>query len=177
MVTVRDVMTANPITIGPQATLRDAVELLAAHGISGVPVVDGQELVGTLSALDLIDFEAAQRAVPAAREQPEPIEDWGPAAEENQPGVFLDHWEDAGVDAVERMECSDSPEWDFLAEHRVVEAMATEPRTFAPSDPVQVVADFMQASGLHSALVADERELVGIVTTMDITRTVASTES
>src|SRR4051812_32611459 len=145
MVTVRDIMTANPITIGPQATLRDAVELLAAHGISGLPVVDGRELVGTLSALDLIDFEAAQRSVPSVREPPEPIEDWGPTIEENEPGVLLDHWEDAGVDVVERMHCSDSPEWDFLAEHRVEEAMGTEPRTFAPGDPVQLVADFMKA--------------------------------
>src|ERR1043166_3493436 len=174
MTKIGDIMTANPITIGPQATLRDAVELLAAHGISGLPVVDGQGLVATLTALDLIDFEAAQRAVPSVRDEPEAIEDWTSTIEESEPGAFLDHWDDAGIDVAERMNCSDSPEWDFLAEHRVMEAMATDPRTFAPEDEVQVVADYMKVSGLHSAPVAKRRELVGIITTMDITRIIAS---
>ena len=40
MRTIRDVMRADPISIGPEATLHEAIELLIAHDISGLPVVD-----------------------------------------------------------------------------------------------------------------------------------------
>src|SRR6202795_838460 len=34
-------MVVNPVTIHPEATLADAHELMQAHGISGIPVVEG----------------------------------------------------------------------------------------------------------------------------------------
>src|SRR4030088_2727854 len=34
-------MVVNPVTIHPQATLADAHDLMQAHGISGIPVVEG----------------------------------------------------------------------------------------------------------------------------------------
>jgi IMP dehydrogenase len=45
----------NPITLGPEATLAEALELMAAHGISGIPVVEGPEhhLVGILTNRDV----------------------------------------------------------------------------------------------------------------------------
>jgi IMP dehydrogenase len=45
----------NPITLGPEATLADALELMAAHKISGIPVVEGEErhLVGILTNRDV----------------------------------------------------------------------------------------------------------------------------
>src|SRR5690349_22956461 len=33
-------MVVNPVTIGPDATLADALALMKAHGISGIPVVE-----------------------------------------------------------------------------------------------------------------------------------------
>ncbi|HZA67578.1 MAG TPA: IMP dehydrogenase [Geminicoccaceae bacterium] len=45
----------NPITLGPEATLAEALDLMAAHGISGIPVVEGEErrLVGILTNRDV----------------------------------------------------------------------------------------------------------------------------
>lgn len=49
------VMTANPYTIQVGATLADAVELMQAHKISELPVVDrGHRLVGLIDVTDLI---------------------------------------------------------------------------------------------------------------------------
>ena len=47
-------MVVNPITLGPEATLADALDLMAAHRISGIPVVEGQarRLVGHLPNVD-----------------------------------------------------------------------------------------------------------------------------
>jgi IMP dehydrogenase len=48
-------MVVNPITLGPDATLADALDLMAAHRISGIPVVEGaaRRLVGILTNRDV----------------------------------------------------------------------------------------------------------------------------
>ncbi len=48
-------MVVNPITLGPEATLAQALDLMARHGISGIPVVEGEErrLVGILTNRDV----------------------------------------------------------------------------------------------------------------------------
>ncbi len=42
-----------PITIGPQTSIREVVELTQRHGISGLPVVDGDALLGIVTQRDL----------------------------------------------------------------------------------------------------------------------------
>src|SRR5690606_7448981 len=52
-------MVINPVTIGPDATLADALSLMRIHGISGIPVVEGGNgaksgrLVGILTNRDV----------------------------------------------------------------------------------------------------------------------------
>jgi IMP dehydrogenase len=51
-------MVVNPVTIGPQATLADALTLMKEHNISGIPVVEGTgrgpgKLVGILTNRDV----------------------------------------------------------------------------------------------------------------------------
>jgi IMP dehydrogenase len=43
----------DPITIHPGATIREVIELTRSKGISGVPVVEGEELVGIVTHRDL----------------------------------------------------------------------------------------------------------------------------
>jgi IMP dehydrogenase len=43
----------DPITVSPNATVREVMELTRAKNISGVPVVDGEELVGIVTSRDL----------------------------------------------------------------------------------------------------------------------------
>lgn len=43
----------DPITVSPYATVRDVIQLTHAKNISGVPVVDGDELVGIVTSRDL----------------------------------------------------------------------------------------------------------------------------
>ncbi len=53
--TVADVMTMDPVTVGAHATVEDAEQLIATYRISGLPVVDGEgQLVGVLSRTDLL---------------------------------------------------------------------------------------------------------------------------
>ncbi|MBD9359368.1 IMP dehydrogenase [Methylomonas fluvii] len=43
----------DPITVSPNVTVREVMELTRAKNISGVPVVDGEELVGIVTSRDL----------------------------------------------------------------------------------------------------------------------------
>jgi acetoin utilization protein AcuB len=52
---VRDIMTAEPLTLSPEDDLRDAVELLIEDKIGGIPVVDEAEgLVGIVTYVDVL---------------------------------------------------------------------------------------------------------------------------
>lgn len=53
--TVADVMSSNPIVVRPDAPLKEAIQLLAQHRISGLPVVNETgQLVGVISESDLM---------------------------------------------------------------------------------------------------------------------------
>jgi IMP dehydrogenase len=43
----------DPITVGPCTTIREVLEITHRHNISGVPVVDGDELVGIVTGRDM----------------------------------------------------------------------------------------------------------------------------
>jgi IMP dehydrogenase len=43
----------DPITVNPNTTIREVLDLTHRHNISGVPVVDGNELVGIVTARDM----------------------------------------------------------------------------------------------------------------------------
>lgn len=50
-----EIMTRDPITIGPDAAVRDAIGLMLEHRVSGLPVVDAdRRLVGILTEGDLL---------------------------------------------------------------------------------------------------------------------------
>jgi len=50
------IMTEDPITVGPDTTLFEAVELMRANRIRHLPVVEGRKPVGMLSLRDVLNF-------------------------------------------------------------------------------------------------------------------------
>jgi len=51
---VRDVMTANPMTVKPSDPLEACMGLMANRGFRHLPVMDGQQLVGVISIGDVV---------------------------------------------------------------------------------------------------------------------------
>ena len=51
---IKEVMTSNPITCGPEDTLAEAMGKMAQHQVGQLPVVDSGELVGLVSVGDLV---------------------------------------------------------------------------------------------------------------------------
>ncbi len=61
----------DPITVGPDTTIREVIELRRQHGISGLPVTQGRALVGIVTSRDLRfqeNLDQPVRAVMTARD-------------------------------------------------------------------------------------------------------------
>lgn len=52
--TAKDVMTRDVITIAPDASLEEAATLMVEKGISRLPVVEGEKLVGIITKRDIL---------------------------------------------------------------------------------------------------------------------------
>ena len=54
--TVADLMTTDPVTVGPQDTVRDAARIIAERRHNRLPVVgEAGALVGVVTRLDVLD--------------------------------------------------------------------------------------------------------------------------
>jgi acetoin utilization protein AcuB len=53
-ITVNDVMVTEPVKVGPDTGVEEAARLIHDHKIGGMPVMEGERLVGVITMLDLI---------------------------------------------------------------------------------------------------------------------------
>ena len=180
MLSVRDLMSTDVITVSPELSIRDALELFTERHIGGAPVMAEGRVVGVVTAADLLGFEASTAPAPVAREDQLETGELAPVEEELEDeetvppsAFFTDWWVDVGADVAERVRSTSEPEWDVLAEHTVAEAMSTSLLWVAPQEPVARAAALMDAREVHRLLVLDRGRLVGILTMTDIARAVA----
>ena len=174
-------MTTSVVSVTPEMSVRDAIELLATRHLSGAPVVSGERIVGVVSATDLMEFLAALPGVPTTRpDQTDGEDDVEITADEAdadtswQSAYFADLWDDVGADTSARFESNANPEWDVLAEHDVGEVMTRAPiHTVLADDPAERAARLMHIEKIHRVLVVNDDRLVGIVSSLDITRAAA----
>ncbi len=184
MLRLRDIMTTNVVTVTPETSIREAMELFGKNHVSGAPVVSGGKLTGVVSGGDLMTFASALPGVPTQRELADASNAYDnedsveqDAEDENEPAAayFAEMWDDSGVDASERAATVSTPEWNFLEEHDVSEVMTRAPlATLPPDAEVSLAADMMKTQKVHRVLVTDGEALVGIVTSMDITKAAAN---
>lgn len=183
MLRARDIMTEDVVAVSPELSIRDAVEMFVAQHLSGAPVVAGGEIVGVVSATDLL---AAALAPSDGVPLPDSSLDDDPwdalLADLPAPGSDSDtsaaFFADVGVDAMAedtmRAILGARATSSVLADGTVSDVMTRSPVvTVAPTAPVREVAEFMRERGIHRVLVTDGPKLLGIITTMDIARAVA----
>lgn len=179
MVRLHDIMTVDPVAISPDATIREAAELLATEHISGLPVVSGTEIVGVLSVTDIVQFDADRpgrtERTAGAESRWSPGEDVWPAEDEDVvPAAFYtDLREDAATDLYGRFGGLNEGESDELGEHRVEEIMTRELLTLPPGTDVREAARRMLRADVHRVLVVEDSRLLGVVTTTDMMKAVA----
>lgn len=178
MLTLRDIMTTDVITLDPETSLRDAMEIFAARHISGAPVVAGAKVVGVISAADIIAFATTAPAHDREEDDDELIDDDEPGDDEPGNGddppnrLIAELWAAAGDD-VEDGRGSAAAGWDPLGDYTVADAMTWGVYGLPPTTDAVAAAEQMRSADVHRLLVMEEGRLLGIVTTMDIVRAVA----
>ena len=146
---VADVMTANPLTISPEAPLQEAIQTLAEKKISGLPVVDDKgKLVGIISESDLMWQETGVEAPPYIMFLDSVIYLQNPARHEKEIHKALGQ--------------------------TVAEVMSENPLSVKPNLSVKEAARIMHEKKVRRLPVIDDKtQLVGIITQGDVIRMMA----
>lgn len=139
---VGEIMHADWPTLGPQQTVEDAIKLFAEDGISGAPVVDGEDLVGVITEGDLIFRDADIKS---------------PGFLDILGGIVpLGNWEEYQQEALKS------------AGVTVGEVMTGDPVTVPPSASLAETATIMAERRIKLLPVAEDWRLRGVITRMDI---------
>lgn len=179
MLRLRDIMTTDVLTVSPTTTLREAAELLSTRHIGGAPVVDGTQLVGVVSAGDILAFAAAVPDVSPERDEPadwDDVEGWTAwdGAEDPPARFFTDRSDQPDRDVVQEFDEGAAPSnGDALDRHTVAEVMTRRVVAMPPTADGVEAAARLRSADVHRVLVVEGDRLLGIVTTSDITRAVA----
>ena len=169
---VRDIMEKDVVTVRPEISVREFTRLLSEHMITGAPVVTWSgTLVGVVSATDVVRLaaEESELATVAARQglDARPWSEESDEGEEVFPSYFLPE--------------SHSPSWDWTRlgeqgydEFTVEDIMTPAYFMMPPTATLKELASFLSRGRIHRAVVTEDARLVGIVTTMDVLRALAS---
>ena len=178
MLRLRDIMTRKVVTLEPQMTLREGMEILTARHLSGAPVVSGQKVVGVISSGDLLSF-AAEPPHDELQAEPTLADEWDKSSgweddDDSQSALFFtDMWNEHTEDANDVIDSQGESSSDALSSHLVEEAMTKTIRWLSPDADVRSAADMMRHYGVHRVLVVNRGRLVGLVSAMDIANAVA----
>ena len=143
---IKDVMTRDVITVGPETPLKEAAAILGRKGISGLVVVDGDgTVVGVLSEADILYKEGGERSAHTG---------------------LLGWLFETGGSALEQK----------LAARTVGEAMTAPALTIGPERPVHEAAARMIEDGVNRLPVLEDGKLVGIVSRADLVRAFTRTD-
>ena len=149
MMTAKEIMTTDVITLTPETDIGRAAQLLLEKGINGAPVLDDEgRVVGILCQSDLV---AQQKRLP-------------------MPTVFtlLDSY--ISLSSSKQIE----KEVRKIAALTVAEAMTPDPVTVQSDTTLETIAGLMVDSGFHTLPVVDQGTLVGIIGKEDVLKTLLS---
>jgi len=148
MLTARDVMTKEVVTVTMETTIRELAGIITAHRIGSVPVVDSAgNLVGIVTESDLIEQDKSFH-IPTVIS----LFDWV---------IYLE--------SEKRFE----KELKRMTARTVGDICAREVVTVTPDTPVNAIADIMSTRKIHAVPVVEEGKLAGIVSRIDLIRSMA----
>ncbi|QSV45278.1 CBS domain-containing protein [Geobacter benzoatilyticus] len=146
MLKVRDIMTADVVSVKKETTIRDLAELFTTRRVGSVPVVDQNgDLIGIVTESDLIEQDKSLH-IPTV--------------------ISLFDWV-LYLESDKKFE----KELQKMTGQTVGDIYVETVETVTPDTPVNVVADIMSSQKLHAVPVVDGRRLVGIVSRIDLIRT------
>lgn len=178
MLRLRDIMTTEVLTVAPDMSLREAMELFTAHHISGAPVMAGGKVLGVISATDILEFASTASRAAAERASASLADSWLDQDEfdinsEEGSEYLAELWSRQDEPPLSDSMAEGSGGSDPLDANTVADAMTYGIYALPPTAHASAAAENMRAGNVHRLLVMDGDELAGIVTTMDLVRAVA----
>ena len=146
MLTARDIMNSEVITITEESTVKELARILAIHQISGVPVInDKGKLVGVVTESDLI-YQTKKVHIPTV--------------------ITI-------LDSVFYLENPDKmgDEMKKMAGTKVKDILTSSPVTVTEDTPLDEIATIMAEKNMHTLPVVNKGGLVGVIGKKDIIRT------
>ncbi len=142
-----NIMNTSVISISPQATLKEVVEILADNKISGLPVVDSaNKVVGVITETDIVDFATKLHVVPL---------------------IGTSGWISPYLDVTEMTKFKRG--FTLLANTKVEKVMSRKPITVSEDLQIHEIANLMKKKSVNRILVVDnEGKIVGIIARADL---------
>jgi CBS-domain-containing membrane protein len=145
MLTARDIMTKEVVSVTMATTVRELAEVITANRIGSVPVLDAEgTLLGIVTESDLIEQDKSFH-IPTVIS----LFDWV---------IYLES------------EKKFEKELKRMTARTVADIFTREVLTVTPETPVSEIADIMSGRKIHAVPVVAEGKLVGIVSRIDLIR-------
>jgi CBS domain-containing protein len=159
-VVAQDIMVQPVKCAKPEEMLEDLEQRLMDSHLSGMPVVEGGEVIGFISKTDLVRLDVVRKALSGY-------------VEERLPWIGSDQADPPTTNAAATTDHSQQGE-PAIKQLTVREAMRSDVITCAPQTPVVEVAQLMVQHQIHRIVVVQEKDIVGIVSTLDLAKLLAS---
>lgn len=146
MLTARDIMTREVITVTEESTIKELARILTSNNISGVPVInDSGRLVGVVTESDLI-FQTKKVHIPTV--------------------ITI-------LDSVFYLENPDKmgDEMKKMAGSKVKDILTSSPVSVTEETPLDEIATIMSEKNFHTLPVVNKETLVGVIGKSDIIKT------
>ncbi len=146
MITARDLMTTDVITLTPDTDILEAAQVLLDNGINGAPVVDeNNRVLGILCQSDLV---VQQKRLPL-------------------PSVFTLLDIIIPLSSTRQLEKQVSK----IAALKVSGAMTKDPVSVRPDTDIETIAALMVDNNFHTLPVVEDERLVGVIGKEDVLKT------
>lgn len=143
---VRDIMTTDVVSVKKETTIRDLAEIFTKHRVGSVPVVDESgNLIGIVTESDLIEQDKSLH-IPTVIS----LFDWV---------IYLES------------EKKFEKELQKMTGQTIGDIFTETVETVTPDTSVSDAADLMAGKKLHALPVVEGKRLVGIVSRIDLIRT------
>ena len=148
---IKDVMTPSPVVISVHAKVREAASLLREHRIGGLPVVDGDKVVGMVTESDILSLL-------------------------NPGGISNDLWLPSPLEVIE-VPIRELFNWEKtrealsdIGEAEVAAIMSRDVISIAAGADIEEGAAIMLREEIGRLPVIEDGKMVGIVTRSDLVR-------
>lgn len=153
--TAGQVMHRDPICSRPDEPLSDLARRLIEAGISGVPVVDDDRLVGIVSRSDVLRVRVLHETL------------------DDQVQSRLQPADISPEDFSQNLQSAFRGFSDQLSELKVTDVMRSDVVTCNPETPIAQVAQQMIDGRIHRVVVVDKDRPVGLISSLDLVALVA----